>query len=151
MHRRLPESLPTEVHCKQHIQHMLKGCQTNLSDWSFMPVAAFQFSSGGPSGSGGGGGGFGGGSSFERPGLGAPARSGKMRPGDELPDDCKLYVGNLSPNITDDTLKAMMSPFGNVLHAVVLLDMVTQQSRGYGFIHMDNAQSAASAAQALSG
>lgn len=74
-----------------------------------------------------------------------------MRPGDELPDDCKLYVGNLSPNITDDTLKAMMAPFGNVLHAVVLLDMVTQQSRGYGFIHMDNAQSAASAAQALSG
>ena len=102
-------------------------------------------------GGGGGGGGFSGGNSFERPGLGAPARSGKMRPGDELPDDCKLYVGNLSPNITDETLKAMMAPFGNVLHAVVLLDMVTQQSRGYGFVHMDNANSAASAAQALSG
>ena len=117
-----------------------------------MCSAAFPFSgSGGGSGGGGGFGGFGGGSNFERPGLGAPARSGKMRPGDELPDDCKLYVGNLSPNITDDTLKAMMAPFGNVLHAVVLLDMVTQQSRGYGFIHMDNAQSAASAAQALSG
>ena len=107
---------------------------------------------GGPSSfGGGGGGGFSGGNSFERPGLGAPARSGKMRPGDELPDDCKLYVGNLSPNITDETLKAMMAPFGNVLHAVVLLDMVTQQSRGYGFVHMDNANSAGSAAQALSG
>ena len=105
----------------------------------------------GSGGGGGGSGGYGGGNSFERPGLGAPARSGKMRPGDELPDDCKLYVGNLSPNITDETLKAMMAPFGNVLHAVVLLDMVTQQSRGYGFVHMDNPSSAGSAAQALSG
>ena len=102
-----------------------------------------------PSSYGGGGGGGGGG--FDRPGLGAPARGPKMRPGDELPDDCKLYVGNLSPNITDDTLKAMMAPFGNVLHAVVLLDMVTQQSRGYGFVHMDNSTSSANAAQALSG
>ncbi|KAL3158300.1 hypothetical protein ABBQ38_010544 [Trebouxia sp. C0009 RCD-2024] len=114
-----------------------------------LPAPAFPFGGGG-GGSAGGRGAFGT-TSFERPGLGAPARAGKMRPGDELPDDCKLYVGNLSPNITDDTLKAMMAPFGNVLHAVVLLDMVTQQSRGYGFIHMDNAQSAASAAQALSG
>ena len=96
-------------------------------------------------GSGGGGGGF------DRPGLGSQARGPKMRPGDELPDDCKLYVGNLSPNITDETLKAMMAPFGNVLHAVVLLDMVTQQSRGYGFVHMDNSTSSGNAARALSG
>ena len=63
--------------------------------------------------------------------LPAAARGphGKMRPGDEFPDDCKLYVGNLSPNITDETLKAMISPFGTVLHAIVLMDQVTQQSR----------------------
>lgn len=97
------------------------------------------------------GGGGGGGGGFDRPGLGSQARGPKMRPGDELPDDCKLYVGNLSPNITDETLKAMMAPFGNVLHAVVLLDMVTQQSRGYGFVHMDNSTSSGNAARALSG
>jgi hypothetical protein len=66
-----------------------------------------------------------------------------MRPGDELPDDCKLYVGNLSPAVTDAVLKQLMEPFGNVLHAVVLLDMSTGQSRGFGFVHMDCAKAAA--------
>lgn len=49
----------------------------------------------------------------------------RSRPGDDLPDDCKLYVGNLSPAVTDAVLKSLMEPFGNVLHAVVLLDMTT--------------------------
>ena len=45
----------------------------------------------------------------------------------------------------------MMEPFGNVLHAVVLLDMTTGQSRGFGFVHMDNAESASSAASGMTG
>ena len=49
----------------------------------------------------------------------------RSRPGDDLPDNCKLYVGNLSPAVTDAVLKSLMEPFGNVLHAVVLLDMTT--------------------------
>jgi RNA recognition motif-containing protein len=49
----------------------------------------------------------------------------RSRPGDDLPDSCKLYVGNLSPAVTDAVLKSLMEPFGNVLHAVVLLDMTT--------------------------
>ena len=61
----------------------------------------------------GGGGGFGGGG------------GGRSRPGDDLPDNCKLYVGNLSPAVTDTVLKSLMEPFGNVIHAVVLLDMTT--------------------------
>ena len=72
---------------------------------------------GGPSGMrhmGGGGGGGGGGR--------------QSRPGDDLPDNCKLYVGNLSPAVTDAVLKSLMEPFGNVLHAVVLLDMTSGMS-----------------------
>ncbi len=61
------------------------------------------------------GGGFGGGG----------GGGGRGRPGDDLPDNCKLYVGNLSPNVTDAVLKSLMEPFGNVLHAVILLDMTT--------------------------
>ncbi len=45
----------------------------------------------------------------------------------------------------------MMEPFGNVLHAVVLLDMTTGQSRGFGFVHMDNADSAGAAASGMTG
>ena len=144
--------------CKDsHLTHAHVANTVTVRFWWYvvqlltLTHAGASYGGGGGNGGGSFAGGFAGGNNFERPGLGAPARSGKMRPGDELPDDCKLYVGNLSPNITDDTLKAMMAPFGNVLHAVVLLDMVTQQSRGYGFVHMDNASSAGSAAQALSG
>ena len=93
-------------------------------------------------------------------GMGAPhhglgfndgGRGPRARPGDELPDDCKLYVGNLSPVITDSMLKQIMEPFGNVLHAVVLMDMNTNQSRGYGFVHMDNAISAGNASKGMHG
>lgn len=48
------------------------------------------------------------------------------RPGDELPDSCKLYVGSLPDSVTDDTLRAEFSKFGEVLHAIVLKDMATQ-------------------------
>ncbi|KAK9796272.1 hypothetical protein WJX73_001196 [Symbiochloris irregularis] len=89
------------------------------------------------------------GDSRSRAGLGSVPSRG--RPGDELPDDCKLYVSNLTPSVTDDALKALMQPFGNVLHAVVIMDMVTMQSRGFGFVHMDNAQSAAHAVDGLHG
>lgn len=39
------------------------------------------------------------------------------RPGDELPDDCKLYVGGL-PNVYDESmLRSLFSAHGSVLHA----------------------------------
>lgn len=63
--------------------------------------------------------------SDSRPGFGGGGGGPRPRPGDDLPDNCKLYVGNLSPDVTDNVLKTLMQPFGNVLHAVVLLDMTT--------------------------
>lgn len=78
-------------------------------------------------------------------------RGSRMRPGDDLPDDCKLYVGNLSHNADDRMLRRMFEPFGNVLHAVVINDQVTGQSRGFGFVHLDNPSTAASASQTMSG
>ena len=43
----------------------------------------------------------------------------------------------------------MMRPFGNVLHGVVLKDINTYESRGFGFVHMDNNVSASAAKNAL--
>ncbi len=63
-------------------------------------------------------------------GSGAPPMR-RQRPGDDLPDDCKLYVGNLSPNVTDALLQQMFEPFGRVLHAVVLTDHET----GTHYVH----------------
>lgn len=45
----------------------------------------------------------------------------------------------------------MLAPYGNVLHAVVILDMTSGQSRGFGFVHMDSTQAAAAAAARLHG
>lgn len=49
------------------------------------------------------------------------------------------------------TMQDMMRPFGNVLHGVVLKDVNTYESRGFGFVHMDNNQSSAAAKAALDG
>ena len=39
------------------------------------------------------------------------------RPGEELPDNCKLYVAGLSETLDDSTLRSLFEPYGNVLHA----------------------------------
>lgn len=78
-------------------------------------------------------------------------RPTRMRPGDELPDDCKLYVGNLSPVLTDATLKSMFEPFGPVLHAAAVIDPTTGQGKGFGFVHYADSTAARMAAQGLHG
>lgn len=85
--------------------------------------------------------------------MGAAPRGphGRARPGDELPDSCKLYVGNLSQAVNDALLRQMFEPFGNVLHTAVLYDATTSMSRGFGFVHMADEQSAATAKQGMNG
>lgn len=70
---------------------------------------------------------------------------------DDIPDDCKLYVGSLSQSITDRILLQMFEPFGTVTFAQVLTDAATGASRGYGFVHFSNAGSAKSASDGMNG
>jgi len=51
----------------------------------------------------------------------------------------KLYVGNLSYDTTDETLREFFSKVGTVEEAVVLKDQVSGRSRGFGFVTMDDA------------
>jgi len=46
----------------------------------------------------------------------------------------KVYVGNLSWNTTDDTLRDAFAHFGNVLDSIVMRDRDTGRSRGFGFV-----------------
>lgn len=48
-----------------------------------------------------------------------------------------MYVSNLSFHTTDETLKALFVPFGNVTSAKVITDRESGQSRGFGFVEMD--------------
>ncbi len=59
-----------------------------------------------------------------------------------LPDDCKLYVANLSPAFSEAMLKQMFEPFGAVLHVSIMKDGATGASRGFGFVHLGDTASA---------
>lgn len=47
-----------------------------------------------------------------------------------------IYVGNLSPDVTEEDLMNLFSPFGQVKEAKVIRDMFSQDSRGFGFVEM---------------
>lgn len=85
-----------------------------------------------------------------RPGLGA---GGPRRPraGEDLPDNCKLYVANLSPAFTEGVLRSLFEPFGQVLYAALATDPATQQPRGFGFVHYPNPETAQAAVAAMNG
>jgi RNA recognition motif-containing protein len=53
----------------------------------------------------------------------------------------KLYVGNLSYDVTNASLEAMFSAYGSVKSAEVIQDRDTGRSKGFGFVEMadDNA------------
>jgi cold-inducible RNA-binding protein len=63
----------------------------------------------------------------------------------------KLYVGNLSYEVTDSDLRDLFAPFGEPDSARVIMDRDSGRSKGFGFVeYSDNAQANA-AMTALSG
>jgi RNA recognition motif-containing protein len=63
----------------------------------------------------------------------------------------KLYVGNLSYDVTDSALQAMFEAHGAVRSAQVIMDRDTGRSKGFGFVEMDSDQEAQAAIAALNG
>src|SRR3712207_9232386 len=63
----------------------------------------------------------------------------------------KLYVGNLSYDVTDSALEQMFAPHGTVQSAQVIMDRDTGRSKGFGFAEMGSDQEAQAAIQALNG
>ena len=61
-----------------------------------------------------------------------------------------IYVGNLTYNATDETLRQTFEQHGQVASARVIIDRVSGRSRGFGFVEMDDAD-AAKAIEALNG
>lgn len=62
-----------------------------------------------------------------------------------------IFVSNLSYNIVDDDLKGFFEDFGNVNSARVVMDKMTNRSRGFGFVEMPNDDEARKAIEALDG
>lgn len=63
----------------------------------------------------------------------------------------KLFVGKLSFDTSDDSLKQRFAEFGTVVSAVVIKDRGSNASKGFGFVEMEDAQAAQAAINALDG
>ena len=63
----------------------------------------------------------------------------------------KLYVGNLSYDVTSSDLEALLSAHGTVQSAEVITDRSTGRSKGFGFVEMDSDAEAQAAISALDG
>ena len=50
---------------------------------------------------------------------------------------CKLYVGNLSYETTEEQLSTLFSEAGAVASAKIITDRYTGQPRGFGFVEME--------------
>ena len=64
----------------------------------------------------------------------------------------RLYVGNLSFDTTDDSLRAAFSEDGRTVSEVTIMtDRDTGRPRGFGFVEMGSGQDAQAAITALDG
>jgi RNA recognition motif-containing protein len=63
----------------------------------------------------------------------------------------KLYVGGLSYDTTEATLKDTFAQAGTVETAVVIIDKMTNRSKGFGFVEMSTDEEAAKAIELFDG
>ncbi|HKO57972.1 MAG TPA: RNA-binding protein [Thermoanaerobaculia bacterium] len=63
----------------------------------------------------------------------------------------KLYVGNLSKQVTDAQLNDLAVPYGTLVSANVATERSSGQSKGFGFIEFSNADEARAAITGLDG
>lgn len=61
----------------------------------------------------------------------------------------KLYVGNLPFNITEEDLRELFAPYGDLDTVQLITDRHTGQSKGFGFAEMLNNSHADAAIKAL--
>lgn len=63
----------------------------------------------------------------------------------------KLFVGGLSWDTTQESLREAFEAFGEVLEAKVITDRETGRSRGFGFVTFREASSASAASSKMDG
>src|SRR5947208_6503883 len=63
----------------------------------------------------------------------------------------KLFVGNLSFNVTENDLQDAFAAHGTVVEANLMMDRATGRPRGFGFVTMSTPEEAQKAIEALNG
>ncbi len=64
---------------------------------------------------------------------------------------CRLFVGGLNWDTTEEVLKEAFSKIGKVIDVAILTDRSTGKSRGFGFVTFENRKDGARAVQTLDG
>lgn len=63
----------------------------------------------------------------------------------------KLFVGGISWNTKEESLKEFFSQVGTVVEAKIITDRMTGRSKGFGFITMETEEQAQKAVKELNG
>jgi RNA recognition motif-containing protein len=63
----------------------------------------------------------------------------------------RIFVGNLPFSATEDQLRQLFAPHGEVSSVSIVKDKFTDRSRGFAFVEMATAESANAAITALAG
>jgi RNA recognition motif-containing protein len=63
----------------------------------------------------------------------------------------KLFVGNLSFNVTENQLQDAFAAFGSVVETNLMMDRATGRPRGFGFVTMSTPEEAQKAIDGLNG
>jgi len=63
----------------------------------------------------------------------------------------KLFVGGLSYNTTENTLKETFSKAGTVESATIIVDKISGRSKGFGFVEMSSEEEAQKAIEMFNG
>lgn len=75
-------------------------------------------------------------------------REGRIR---DARMNSKLYISNLSYNLSEDELKEALAAFGEVTSVRIITDRETGRSRGFGFAEFAKAEDAKAAMEGLNG
>ena len=63
----------------------------------------------------------------------------------------RIYVGNLSHDVTEDDFRELFVSFGEVESATIIKDRYGGRPKGFGFVEMPNGNEAERAIQELNG
>ena len=63
----------------------------------------------------------------------------------------KIYIGNMSYEVTEEDLRLAFEPFGQVESAAIIKDKYSGQSKGFGFVEMASKTEGQSAIEGLNG
>ncbi|KAH9468334.1 hypothetical protein Pst134EA_011958 [Puccinia striiformis f. sp. tritici] len=73
-------------------------------------------------------------------------------PGPNDPNSyARLYVGSLNFNLTDDDIRQVFQPFGDIEYVDLHRDQITGKSKGYAFVQFKNMHDAKNAMEKMNG